>query len=96
MPGHLGQEWNVGTVRCTACTKCQSSPGIIRDPTPECHRVVWAWMYCDLTAERSFYSQGKLVCDVLDLLLSCYLRVFVQPGTDCRPVDWCRTYMSVL
>ena len=38
--------------------------------------------------------RGPLMC--LAYFLICYLCVFVQAGTDRRPVDWCRNLMSVL
>ena len=44
----------------------------------------------DLTNECSFDPQATWVIDVLGLFLTCYLWVFEQPGTDRRPVDWCR------
>ena len=43
----------------------------------------------DLTIERRFDSQAKWVSDVLGFFLTFYTWMFIQLGTDRRPVDWC-------
>ena len=49
----------------------------------------------DLTTERSFISDHIESLKCLTYFLPCYPRVFVQPDTGSRPVDWCRFWIEI-
>ena len=71
-----------------SCTKCVGSQGIIHIHMLDCLPDYPEHGCMDdlKTEQRSFVSQATCVNDVLDMSSTSVL----QPGTDRRPVDWCR------
>ena len=49
-----------------------------------------------MTSQLSVAFATWWVIDVLAYFITCYLWVFVQPGTGRRPVDWCMNQMAAL
>ena len=78
------------------CNKWVGCLGNIHDHTPDCHPGSCTWMTSKLNVAliRKLLVLGSLMC--LAYFLTCDLWLFVQPGTDRRPVDWCRNQMSAL
>ena len=78
-------------------TKFVGSPEILHDHAPDCHPSFMgmdAWMTPQLNIALIRKLRGTLMC--LAYFLTCYPWVFVQPGIDRRPVNWCSKLMPVL
>ena len=87
----VGQHSGPSVPAFNSCTKCTGSPGIIHNHMLYCLPFSWPWVYGwpqNWTTKLCFASSVCQWCTwlVLDMLSTRTL----QPGTDRRPVDWCR------